>query len=148
MSLPKFIVIHCSANRADAQLTAEDIAAYHTRPKSKGGLGWQRPGYHFIIDREGSTYCAVQPWEKRIGEPLHNTANGAKGYNHCSIHICYIGGLDGNLRPADTRTPEQKEELRALVARLLRAYPTARVVGHRDLNPHKFCPCFEVGEEW
>ncbi len=36
----KYIVIHCSANRADTPLTAEDIAAYHTRPQSKGGLGF------------------------------------------------------------------------------------------------------------
>ncbi len=144
MNAPDLIVVHCSANRADTRLTPEQIAAYHTRPRSEGGEGWRRPGYHFIVSRKGRTFCALSPWRGEAGGPLVNRANGARGYNHRAIHVCYIGGLDGQGRPADTRTPEQREELRALVERLRRAYPKARVVGHRELNPRKACPCFEM----
>ena len=34
-----------------------------------------------------------------------------KGLNHCSIGICYEGGLDPDGHPADTRTPRQRERL-------------------------------------
>jgi N-acetylmuramoyl-L-alanine amidase len=83
--------------------------------------------------------------------------NGVKGYNHNSIHICYKGGFDGK----DTRTKEQKETLINLVKQYKKKYPTAVVLGHRDLSPDlnkdgkitpnewvKICPCFSVTEEY
>lgn len=65
--------------------------------------------------------------------------------NRHSIGICYEGGLDIRGRPADTRTPEQKDTLLKLLERLKTDYPQIRVVGHRDLpGVKKDCPCFEV----
>ena len=40
--------------------------------------------------------------------------------------------------------PEQKETLHRLIERQEKDYPNALVVGHRELNPNKACPCFEV----
>jgi len=85
----------------------------------------------------------------------------ALGYNARSIGICYEGGLDVNGRPADTRTMAQKAALVELIGALLKRFPGARLVGHRDLSPDlnhdgviekhewiKVCPCFEVKEEY
>ena len=82
-------------------------------------------------------------------------------YNKHSIGICYIGGLDANGKPADTRTIAQKASLRELVAKLCKEYPIIEVLGHRDTSPDldgsgevepaefiKACPCFDVRSEF
>lgn len=75
--------------------------------------------------------------------------NGAKGYNGTSRHIVYVGGLDTNRRPADTRTPAQKAALKAYVEDFRKRFPWADVCGHRDLpGVAKACPCFDVRKEY
>ena len=71
---------------------------------------------------------------------------GAHCLNHNahSIGICYEGGLDIRGQPADTRTAEQKATMRLLLEDLHKRYPRALVVGHRDLDPKKACPCFDA----
>ena len=43
----------------------------------------------------------------------------------------------------------QDEALRTLLGKLLRLFPQAAVVGHRDLpgTAPKACPCFDVAQE-
>lgn len=67
-----------------------------------------------------------------------------EGHNANSIGICYIGGCaaDGKT-PKDTRTPQQREALRRLVADLQKQYPGASVHGHREFAA-KACPSFDV----
>ena len=70
-----------------------------------------------------------------------------RGLNRCSIGICYEGGLDESGKTADTRTPEQKEQLRELLWKLHTLFPHALIVGHRDLpGVKKACPCFSCDE--
>ena len=82
-----------------------------------------------------------------------------KGWNEQSIGICYIGGLDENGRPADTRTNAQKRVLYQIIIDLQREYNILQVLGHRDTSPDlngdgviepyeyvKACPCFDVKE--
>ena len=82
-------------------------------------------------------------------------------YNKHSIGICYIGGLDANGHPADTRTEAQKSALRNLVAKLCKEYDIVELLGHRDTSPDlngngevepveyiKACPCFDVRSEF
>ena len=57
----------------------------------------------------------------------------ARHYNAHSIGICYEGGLDEKGKPADTRTPAQKESLEDLLYSLALDYPDAEILGHRDL---------------
>lgn len=81
-----------------------------------------------------------------------------KGRNAHSIGICYIGGLDRQGCPADTRTDAQIRAMGELVVRLCSVYPVGEVIGHRDTSPDcngngviepreyiKACPCFDVG---
>lgn len=144
------IVIHCSAGPQTQ--TAAQIIEWHTRAASRGGRGWSRPGYHYIIEASGRVVNAV---------PEEQIANGAKGFNADSIHICYLGGVDSKGNPTDNRTPAQKGALRELVDDIRRRHPGIAVVGHRDLSPDlngngrierhewiKACPSFEVKSEF
>ena len=72
----------------------------------------------------------------------------ARHYNAHSIGICYEGGLDEKGKPAETRTPAQKDSLEDLLYGLSLDYPDAEILGHRDLPwVRKSCPCFDV-KEW
>ena len=77
------------------------------------------------------------------GRPEFMIGAHCQNHNAHSIGICYEGGLNARGQPEDTRTPEQKSALRALLKDLHRRYPQALIVGHHDLNPHKACPCIE-----
>ena len=129
------IIIHCSATRAGQDFTAADIDRWHR------ARGFRSIGYHFVIPLDGA-HCT--------------------GWNRRSIGICYVGGLDKEGRPADTRTEVQREALIRLVEDLRLVYPDIRlVIGHRDTSPDrngdgiispnefiKMCPCFDVRNEF
>ena len=124
------VVIHCSATRCTRSYTVDDCRRDHRN------RGFADIGYHYYITRDGVVHA---------GRPLYTEGAHAQGYNRYSIGICYEGGLDIRGRPADTRTPQQKDTLHRLLQRLKEDYPQARVVGHRDLSGvRKACPCFEV----
>lgn len=144
------IVVHCSAS--SIQLKAKDIVNYHLRPKSRGGRGWRNPGYHFIVEADGTVVNTLN---------VSKISNGAKGYNADSVHVCYVGGIDSTNSPADTRTPTQKESLRRLLIELREKLGPIPIVGHRDLSPDsngngkiepfewiKACPCFDARKEY
>ena len=65
-----------------------------------------------------------------------------KGKVTHSICICYEGGLNARGRPADTRTPAQKESLVEVLSALKERFPKAKIVGHYELGANKACPCF------
>lgn len=128
----RFIVIHCTATRADRDYTVEQLLKDHK------ARGFRTIGYHFYIRKSGE----VSQHRRLLEVGAH-----AKGYNRCSVGVCYEGGLDSRGAPADTRTPEQKAALRELVTKLNTLFPDALVVGHRDLpGVKKACPCFNVAE--
>ena len=127
------IIVHCSANRAGSALRMADIDNYHR------SLGWIGCGYHYVIPTDGT----IEP-----GRPEEMVGAHCKNHNRHSIGVCYIGGLSKDGKPADTRTDAQRIALRNLLERLRRRYPDALIVGHRDLDPQKVCPCFDVANEY
>lgn len=147
------IVVHCSAG--SQRQSAADIVRFHTG-KGNGCLGWSAPGYHFIVEADGSV---VNTW------PVERASNGVKGHNSHIINVCWVGGLDlskPNPYPAvDNRTPRQKEALREILRSLKAQFPAARIVGHRDFSVDrngngiidpwermKDCPCFDAIPEY
>ena len=148
------IVIHCSATQEGIDFGWKEIDRCH---KDRGFAG---VGYHFLIYRDGSVY-ECRPADT-VGAHANTKGLSGKSYNSHSIGICYIGGLDKNLKPKDTRTEEQKAALRKLVFDLMDKYPNITdVLGHRDtspdldgdgeIEPHewiKACPCFDVRAEF
>ncbi|MBQ8607974.1 MAG: N-acetylmuramoyl-L-alanine amidase [Bacteroidaceae bacterium] len=127
------LVIHTSATFPEQRVTVETIRQWHL------ARGFEDIGYHFVVYTDGSIH-AGRPAEKTGAHTLH--------WNSRSLGICYIGGLDEQGRPSDTRTPQQRKALRELIADLLRTYPDIRhIYGHCDLAP-KACPCFNAREEY
>lgn len=61
--------------------------------------------------------------------------------------LSFEGGREGLLIPADTRTPEQKATLLALLKHLKTLYPNATIHGHNEFA-RKACPCFDAGAEY
>ena len=128
------IVIHCSAVRPGQRSSAKKINDWHHDRGFQNGIG-----YHFVVRRDGSI---------ELGRPLEMIGAHVVGHNRHSIGICYEGGLNSAGEPEDTRTPEQKVTLRKLLEELHRKFPKALIVGHRDLNPGKKCPCYDVISEY
>ena len=46
-------------------------------------MGWKNPGYHYLVDAEGTVH-------RLLG--LDKVANGVRGHNATSVHVAYIGG--------------------------------------------------------
>lgn len=138
----KYIAVHCSAGNQSNKAT--DIVSYHTRPKSQGGLGWSKPGYHYIVEADGTV---IDTW------PITQSSNGVgPKFNPVTINVCWIGGVDTStkaLTPVDNRTLEQKVALRALLDDLKLQFPDAIIQGHRDFpGVRKACPCFDAKKEY
>lgn len=138
------IIVHCSATKAGQDFTAADIDCWH-RERGFNGIG-----YHYVVRLDGKL-------EK--GRDVSLAGAHCKGWNERSVGICYIGGLDANGRPADTRTNAQKRVLYQIIMDLQREYNILQVLGHRDTSPDlngdgviepyeyvKACPCFDVKE--
>lgn len=81
----------------------------------------------------------------RLLEAFVRVGAHCRNYNRHNIDICYERGLDVEGRVKDTRTDAQKVSLSALVGELKERSPQALVVGHRELDLGKECPCFEEG---
>ena len=130
----RFLIVHCSATRYDHDYTVKQMLRDHK------ARGFRTIGYHFYIRESG-----IVTQHRRLLE----VGAHARGFNRCSIGICYEGGLDEQGNPADTRTPQQKTALLELLWKLHRLFPTALVVGHRDLSGvKKTCPCFDASGEY
>src|SRR5690606_7694288 len=70
--------------------------------------------------------------------------------NSGKIGICWAGGLNRKTGPnvgVDNRTDAQNETLIKLIRDLLKRYPGAQIVGHRDLAATQ-CPGFDVRSWW
>ena len=127
------ILVHCSAVKPDQTSSAKQIDAWHK------ALGWSGIGYHYVVRRDGTV-------EKGRDESL--VGAHCAGRNRHSIGVCYEGGLEAKGKPADTRTPEQKESLLRLLADLRQRHPQALIMSHHTFNPRKACPCFSAENEY
>ena len=136
------IVLHCSATRITQHYTFERCRSDHLK------RGWKDIGYHSYITRDGQVH---------EGRPLSQVGAHCKNHNQHSIGICYEGGLDAAGQACDTRTRAQCQSLRHLLKRLTAQFPSAIIMGHRDLSPdingngqidpeewQKQCPCFDT----
>lgn len=126
------IIVHCSATPEGRNVAVADIDRWH-RERGYDGIG-----YHYVVYIDGSVH---------EGRPLNKVGAHCKGHNAHSIGICYIGGVDLNGKPKDTRTLAQKDALVNLLMRLKRRFPKAVIRGHRDFAA-KACPSFDATKEY
>ena len=82
-----FIVVHCAVTSPLMDIGLKEIDRWHR------ARGFLKVGYHFIIRRDGT-------FEQ--GRQLHEPGAHAKGYNHRSVGICMVGGVE----EADKKTPQ------------------------------------------
>ena len=130
-----FIVVHASATPETMDIGVTEIRKWHRQ------RGWLDVGYHKIIKRDGTV---------EDGRALNVPGAHARGFNHRSIGICLVGGVESDLKkPEANFTHAQWDALGDLVADLVKLHPNAKVLGHRDLpKVNKDCPCFDTPSWW
>lgn len=153
------IVIHCTATPQTA--TTASIKKYWKEVNR-----WKSPGYHYLVEPDGTVVQLAQLWE---------ITNGVGGHNSSIINVAYIGGVASTgsatgastLRHSDSiagrsdsiagsdtiavdnRTAAQKQSLLYLVRELKKQFPGAVVQGHRDFaGVAKDCPSFDAKKEY
>ncbi len=126
------IILHCTATPPGKDLRRQELLQMHRE------RGFTDIGYHIIIRRDGTLMR---------GRPLDQVGAHCRGYNRNSIGIAYVGGLDQEGRPADTRTEAQHWAMLQLIEAFTLMYPDIMIYGHNELNPHKDCPCFRVATD-
>jgi len=131
---PEAIVIHCAATKPDQDIGWYEIDRWH-RAK-----GWFSGGYHYVVRRDGTV-------EK--GRPDDKAGAHAKGYNHFTLGVCLVGGIDKDGKPENNFTDAQWLALTKLLVELaLKHHSIDAIVGHNELpNVKKACPSFNV-KEW
>lgn len=127
------IVIHCADTYPDMDIGVKEIDRWHR------ARGFLMVGYHFVIRRDGSV---------ETGRHVDEAGAHVAGANHRSVGICVVGGKSrDNDGPENNFTEAQWNTLSLVVGEMLAKYPTAKVVGHNELNKGKACPTFDV-QQW
>ncbi len=124
------IIVHCTATPAGREVSINEIERWHK------ARGFRKIGYHFVIALDGTV---------NKGREVSEVGAHCKGHNATSIGVCYVGGVDKENKPKDTRTPEQKTALVNLLNKLCKQYSKAAVHGHYEFS-NKACPSFDVNE--
>lgn len=131
----KYIALHCTATQPTASVAA--IQRYW-----RDSLGWKAPGYHLLIEPNGTIHRLLD---------FNGIANGVRGFNKETIHISYIGGVDKQGKPLDNRTAVQKEAILKCIKEVIEWSDNKCLIiqGHRDFpNAKKACPCFDAKAEY
>ena len=129
---PEYAVVHCSATKPSMDIGVKEIDSWH-RLK-----GWFSIGYHYVIRRDGTV---------EEGRDSNTPGAHARGYNHNSLGVCLIGGVDDKGKPENNFTVEQFQSLYLLLEKLTEEHTLVTVLGHRDLpGVNKACPCFDVAD--
>lgn len=125
----RFLTIHCAATPEGRDVKAATVSQW-----DRDRFG--QVSYHYVIELDGNTV-----------NTLPETTKGAHvgGANTGNIGVCYIGGVDKDGKPKDTRTEAQKTALAKLIREYQARFPKIIVLGHRDWpKVAKSCPCFSV----
>ena len=126
------IIVHCTATPQGREVSINDVRRWHVEER-----GWRDVGYHFLISLDGTV---------EEGRPIEQTGAHTRGNNWDSIGIAYVGGLDSDMKPLDTRTDAQKDSLIDLLCQIKDCYGGV-VYGHRDFSS-KDCPSFDAKKEY
>ena len=136
-----WIVIHYSATPVERDVSIADIDAMHRK------RGFKEVGYHKYIRKNGF----VENGRDLTQPGCFEQGAHSKGENSASIGVCFEGGVyqDDPNTGLDTRTPAQKEAMIRVIDDLLKRYPNAKVVGHRDMpGAATQCPGFDATAWW
>jgi N-acetylmuramoyl-L-alanine amidase len=113
----KYIAIHCTASQPTATVAA-------IQRHWKDTLGWKSPGYHLLIEANGTIHRLMD---------FNGIANGVRGFNKESVHISY------------------KKAILLCIKEIIEWADNKKLIiqGHRDFpNANKACPCFDAKAEY
>ena len=137
----KYLCIHCTASAFGKELTADDIRRMHMGPKP-AGRGWKQVGYVDMIHVNGYITNLVPYDNNEYMEPREIT-NGVAGKNSEMRSFSYVGGIDKNGKPMDTRSDKQKEVMAAYIFQMIAVHPDILICGHNQWAA-KACPSFDT----
>lgn len=125
------IIVHCSYTPTSMDIGVETIRDWHVNDN-----GWNDIGYHYVITRAG---------EVEVGRPLELAGAHVRGHNDDSIGVCLIGGMSEDKTQSECNfTHWQWDALEVLLDDLEARFSRPDILGHRDLDRAKDCPCFNV----
>jgi N-acetylmuramoyl-L-alanine amidase len=126
------IIIHCTATPEGRSHDVADITRWHLK------RGFNTIGYHFLIHLDGTI---------ETGRSIKKPGAHTSGQNQRSIGICYVGGMDKEMKKAkDTRTVKQKDSLILLMIQLMHKYNKDMTIHGHNQYANKACPSFDVSE--
>ena len=139
------VIVHCSADPEYRDVKAYQLVDYFTRPRSKGGKGWDKCGYNDIIELSGKVVNTV-PYNDDSVQTFSELAYGACEYNRIARNVCYVGGMNKSYTaPKNTLTPAQDSALAMYLYYFLQLHPQAWIIGHNQLpGVAKACPSFDM----
>lgn len=121
-----YIALHHAAAKT---CTAKQIDDWH---KSNG---WSGIGYHFFVRKDGSIYR---------GRPIDKIGSHVLHRNSESVGVCAEGDYDKE----PTMPEAQKRAIKELLRYLKSIYPSAKIVGHREIGesdcPGRYYPLEEM----
>ena len=126
------IIVHCTATKEGVPVSVEQVRQWHRK------RGFADIGYHYLVGLDGVVHA---------GRDVDLVGAHCTGHNARSIGVCYVGGLDKDGNPKDTRTGLQHLALIDLLTNLKKVYPRATIHGHREFA-NKACPCFDAYKEY
>lgn len=143
MSKPlRYLILHCTATKEGRPVTSKEIRKWHTAPRSQGGRGWKRVGYSDMIHLNGKIENLRKYNSNQIVEGWEIT-NGVRGINSESRHVVYVGGVNQEGKPKDTRTDAQLCIMEGYVKSFIVEHPQIQIAGHNQFA-NKACPSFNV----
>ena len=132
------LMIHCSATPPSMDVKRKHLIQWHIDQN-----GWSRLGYSMLIERSGMLDILI-PFDNDDVIDSWEISNGASGWNGRTKHICWAGGQDEDGNRQDNRTYSQHVMMQGVVEILVMLYPNIKLIGHNQVNDHKFCPSFDV----
>ena len=147
------ITVHCTASREGVDIGVDEIDEMHRkRGFKKQPKSGRYCGYHVVVRIDGT----IEYGRSVDEDGAHCPPNSKR------LGISYVGGLDKNGKPKDTRTEAQKASMKSVISAWLIAFPSInKIKGHRDNSPDtnkngkvdkwewlKSCPCFPAMEEY
>jgi hypothetical protein len=135
----EYIVIHHSESTFGDAAT---IDRWHKDRGFCGPISGKSIGYHWVIlngYRKPNAWRMPDDGAIEQGRAEEERGAAVKGHNEESVHVCLIG------KTAYSRN--QWTALRVLVTDILKRYPAAQVVGHKDLEATD-CPDFDAKKWW
>jgi len=128
--IPKRVIVHHSLTKDSATVSWGAIRRYHTQTLKWAGIGYHC-GVELIISGDEPCYEAL------LGRMWDRSGAHARGHNHNSLGICFVGNYD--------KIAPKKEMLEAgarVIALWLKLYGLTvdDIYSHHNFNINKSCP--------